>query len=118
MDLLAAFTVVVAILSLLIVIWLILPNLLVLLGQSPVRNGWAGSAEDAGCHWLHGLDEDLYEGMAGLGFKPVGIYWEQMPTSHRFLEFVFARPGEPGYGVLYPNNQIMPRRASFLTVFQ
>src|SRR5205807_6416931 len=36
----------------------------------------------------------------------------------RFEEFVFHRPGEKCFGILYPNNQIMPRRGSFLTVFE
>jgi hypothetical protein len=113
------FTLVVAVLSAVIVFWLILPNLLVLLGASPIRNGMAGGAEDASCYGLHDVDADLYEGITALGFKPVGVYWEKMmPTSRRFVEVVFSGPGEPCYGVLYPNHQIMPRRASFLTVFE
>jgi hypothetical protein len=117
MNSLDVFTLVVAVLAAVIVFRLILPNLLVLLGKSPLRNGMAGGAEDASCYWLHQIDADLYEGMTTLGFKPLGVYWEQMPTSRRFVEVVFSRPGEPCYGMLYPNDQIMPRRASFLTVF-
>jgi hypothetical protein len=36
----------------------------------------------------------------------------------RFEEFVFTRPKENCFGILYPNDQIMPRRASFFTVFE
>ncbi len=118
MDSLATFTLVVAVLAVVIVIRLILPNVLVLLGQSPLRNGMAGDADEASRHWLQDVDADLYEDMTSLGFRPVGVYWEQMPTARRFVEVVFSRPGEPCYGMLYPNHQIMPRRAAFLTVFE
>src|SRR5262249_27366873 len=65
----------------------------------------------------HDIDEDLYQKLAALGFGPVGVYWEKVKIHRTFQEFVFARPGEPGFAMLYPNHQIMPRRATFLTVF-
>jgi hypothetical protein len=112
------FTLVLAIVSVLIVIWLLLPNILAILGRNPLQNGMAGGSEDADLYWPTKLDGDLYQEMLALGFKPLGTYWEQMPLKRRFEEFVFHRPGEKCFGLLYPNDQIMPRRASFLTVFE
>src|SRR5262249_39914482 len=51
------------------------------------------------------------------GFMPLGIYWETMPGKRVFHEYVFVRRGEPCYGLLYPADQILPRRAAFLTAF-
>jgi hypothetical protein len=107
-----------AIVSVLIIIRLLLPNILAILGQDPLTNGMAGGPEDAETYWPTRLDQDLYQEMLALGFKPLGTYWEQVPFMRRFEEFVFHRPGEKCFGMLYPNDQIMPRRASFLTVFE
>ncbi|HEV3443350.1 MAG TPA: hypothetical protein VG099_01850, partial [Gemmataceae bacterium] len=118
MPLQDTFTLVLAIVSVLIVIRLLLPEILVLLGRNPVQNGMAGGSEDADLYWPTRLDGDLYQEMIALGFRPLGTYWEQMPFMRRFEEFVLHRPGEKCFGILYPNNQIMPRRASFFTVFE
>jgi hypothetical protein len=118
MPLQDTFTLVLALVSVLIVIRLLLPEILVLLGRNPVQNGMAGDSEDADLYWPTRLDGDLYQEMIALGFRPLGTYWEQMPFMRRFEEFVLHRPGEKCFGILYPNNQIMPRRASFFTVFE
>lgn len=107
-------TIVLAAVSLLIVVRLCLPNVLVLLGRSPLQNGFTGGSEEVSAYWLHNVDENLYEEMLALGFQPLGVYWEQMPFTRRFTEYVFTRPGTYCYGILYPNDQIMPKRASFL----
>jgi hypothetical protein len=112
------FTLGIAIVSVLIIIRLLLPDILAILGHDPLTNGMAGVPEDADLYWPTKLDQDLYQEMLALGFKPLGTYWEQVPFMRRFEEFAFHRPGEKCFGILYPNDQIMPRRASFLTVFE
>jgi hypothetical protein len=107
-----------AIVSTLILIRLVLPNILTVLGLVPLRNGFVGGPEDANSYWPGKIDDDLYQEMLALGFRPEGTFWEQMPFSRRFEEFVLTRPGEKCFGILYPDNQIMPRRSSFLTVFE
>jgi hypothetical protein len=107
-----------AIASTLIVIWLLLPNILVVVGLVKLRNGLAGGPQDANGYCTSRIDDDMYREMLALGFQPEGIYWEQMPFWRRFEEFVFTRRGEQCFGVLYPNDQIMPRRGSFITVFE
>jgi hypothetical protein len=111
-------TLALAILSTAILIRLLLPNLFAVLGLSTLKNGFAGGPQDANCYWPSRIDEDLYKEMLALGFQPDGTYWEQLPFTRRFEEFVFTRPGEKCFGLLYPNDQIMPRRASFLTMFE
>jgi hypothetical protein len=111
-------TVALAILSTLILIRLLLPNLFAVLGLIGLTNGFAGGPEDANSYWPSKMDDDLYKEMLALGFQPEGTYWEQLPFTRRFEEFVFTRPGEKCFGLLYPNSQIMPRRGSFLTVFE
>ena len=103
--------------STLILIRLLLPNILVVLGLVPLQNGFVGGPEDANSNWPAKIDDDLYQEMLALGFRPEGTNWEQMPFSRRYESFVFTRPGDKCFGILYPNNQIMPRRSSFLTVF-
>jgi len=111
-------TLALALLSTLILIRLLLPNILAVLGLSTLKNGFAGGPEDANSYWPSKIDEHLYQEMLALGFQPEGTYWEQLPFTRRFEEFVFTRPGENCFGLLYPNDQIMPRRGSFLTVFE
>jgi hypothetical protein len=111
-------TLALAILSTLILIRLLLPNIFAVLGLTPLKNGFAGGPEDANSYWPSKIDDDLYKEMLALGFQPEGTYWEQLPFTRRFEEFVFTRPGEKCFGLLYPNDQIMPRRGSFLTVFE
>jgi hypothetical protein len=111
-------TLALAFLATLILIRLLLPNVLVVLGLLDLRNGFAGGPEDANCYWPSRTDADLYQEMLALGFRPEGTYWEQLPFTRRFEEFVFTRPGEKCFGLLYPNDQIMPRRGAFLTVFE
>jgi hypothetical protein len=111
-------TLALAIVSTLILVRLLLPNVLAILGVSALQNGLSGGPEDANSYWPSVVDADLYQGMLALGFQPEGTYWEQMPFTRRFEEFVFTRPGEKCFGILYPNDQIMPRRASFMTVFE
>jgi hypothetical protein len=111
-------TLAVAILATLILIRLLLPNLFAVLGLSSLANGFTGGVEDANSYWPSRIDDDLYQEMLALGFQPVGTYWEQLPFTRRFEEFVLTRPGEKCFGILYPNDQILPRRGSFLTVFE
>jgi hypothetical protein len=111
-------TLALAIVSTLVLIRLLLPNILIIVGLVPLRNGFAGGPEDANSYWPGKIDDDLYREMLALGFRPEGTFWEQMPFSRRYEEFVFTRPGEKCFGILYPDNQIMPRRSSFLTVFE
>jgi hypothetical protein len=111
-------TLAVAILSTLILIRLLLPDLLAVVGLGTLKNGFAGGPDDAYNDWPSRIDDDVYQEMLALGFDPVGTCWEQFPFTRRFESFVFARPGEKCFGVLYPNDQIMPRRGSFLTVFE
>lgn len=111
-------TLALAILSTFILSLVLLPNIFAVLGLTSVKNGYAGGPEDASCYWPDRIDHDLYQEMLALGFQPVGTYWEQFPFTRRFEEFVFARPGEKCFGILYPNDQIMPRRGSFLAVFE
>ena len=111
-------TLALAILSTLILVRLLLPNVFVVLGLINLRCGFTGGPEDANAYWPYRIDDDLYREMLALGFQPLGTYWEQLPFTRRFEEFVFTRPGEKCFGILYPNNQIMPRRGSFLTVFE
>jgi hypothetical protein len=107
-----------AIISLLIVLRLCLPNVLIVLGRSALQCGFSGGPEEVSAYWLNNVDESLYDQMLALGFQPLGVYWEQMPFTRRFHEYVFVRPGTHFYGLLYPDDQIMPRRAAFLTVFE
>jgi hypothetical protein len=111
-------TLALAILSSLILIRLLLPSILAVLGFSSIKNDFTGGPDDANSYWPSRIDDDLYQEMLALGFLPVGTYWEQLPFTRRFEEFVFTRPGEKCFGLLYPNDQIMPRRGSFLTVFE
>jgi hypothetical protein len=111
-------TLTLAALSTLILIRLFLPDILSVFGLITLKNGFTGGPEDANRYWPSKLDADLYQEMLALGFQPVGTFWEQLPFTRRFEEFVFARPGEKCFGLLYPHDQIMPRRGSFLTVFE
>jgi hypothetical protein len=111
-------TLAVAVLATVVVVLLLLPNIFAVLGLSNLRCGFTGGPEDANAYWPYKIDDDLYREMLALGFQPLGTYWEQLPFTRRFEEFVFTRPGEKCFGVLCPNNQIMPRRGSFLTVFE
>ena len=111
-------TLALAIVSSAILIRLLLPNILALLGFISLQNGLTGGPEDANSYWPSRLDDDLHREMLALGFQPEGTCWEQLPFTRRFEEFVFTRPGEKCFGQLYPNDQIMPRRGSFLTVFE
>jgi len=103
--------------SVLLAAWLCLPELLMLLRGIRIQNGFTEGPEEVTRWWLHDLDEDLCRQVAGLGFQPVGIYWEKTPLGRLFHEFVFASPEDPGFAMLYPNKQILPRRATFMTVF-
>ncbi len=107
-----------AILSAFVLIRLLLPNVLAVFGLSPLKNGFRGWLEDANSYWPTRIDDDLYQEMLALGFQPIGTAWEQLPFTRRFEEFVFMRPEEKCFGLLYPNDQIMPRRGSFMTVFE
>src|SRR5579859_5228890 len=109
--------IVLAVVAVLIVVRLCLPNVFIVLGRSPLQNGFSGGPEGVSAYWLNNVDESLHEEMLALGFQPLGVYWEQMPFTRRFTEYVFNRPGTNSYGILYPNDQILPRRASFFTVF-
>jgi hypothetical protein len=111
-------TLTLAIVSTLILIRLLLPNIFAVLGLITLKNGFAGGPDDAYSYWPSRIDDDLYQEMLALGFQPVGTCWEQLPFTRRFEEFVFTRPGEKCFGVLLPNDQIMPRRGWFLTVFE
>ncbi len=111
-------TLTLAILSTLILIRLLLPNIFAVLGLITLKNAFAGGPDDAYSYWPSRIDDDLYQEMLALGFQPVGTCWEQLPFTRRFEEFVFTRPGEKCFGVLLPNDQIMPRRGWFLTVFE
>jgi hypothetical protein len=111
-------TLALAIVSTLILLRLFLPNICAVLGLRTLKNGFKGGPEDANSCWPTKLDDDLYQEMLALGFQPVGTCWEQLPFTRRFEEFVFTRPGEKCFGLLYPNDQIMPRRGSFFTVFE
>jgi hypothetical protein len=113
-----AITLVLAILSTVILIRLLLPDILAVLGLSPLQNGFSAGPEDANSYWPTKLDEDLYQEILALGFQPLGTYWEQLHFTRRFDEFVFTRTEEKCFGILYPNDQIMSRRASFFTVFE
>jgi hypothetical protein len=110
-------TLALAILSIVILIRLLLSDVFAVLGLDTLKNGFSGGPEDANSYWPTKLDDDLYQDMLALGFQPVGTYWEHVPFMRRFEEFVFTRPKENCFGILYPNDQIMPRRASFFTVF-
>jgi hypothetical protein len=98
--------------STLILIRLLLPNILVVLGFGTLKNGFGGGQYEANGCWSTRIDDDLYQDMLALGFQPVGTYWEHLPFMRRFEELVFTRPGENCFGLLYPNDQIMPRRGS------
>jgi hypothetical protein len=111
-------TLALAVLSTLILIRLLLPEIFGILGFCTLKNGYSGGPEDANSYWPTKVDDNLYQEMVALGFQPVGTCWEQLPFTRRFEEFVFTRPGEKCFGLLYPNDQIMPRRGSFFTVFE
>jgi hypothetical protein len=91
-----------AIASTLILIRLLLPNVLAVFGLINLRNGFAGGPQDANGYWPSRIDDDMYREMLALGFEPEGTYWEQMPFTRRFEEFVFTRRGEHCFGLLYP----------------
>ena len=110
-------TVVVAVLAVLIAIWLCRGQILTAQGTIHLQNGFEGGADDVALHLLPKLDESHFKELTALGFRPLGIYWETMPGKRRFLEYVFVQDGENCFGIIYPTDQIMPRRASFLTVF-
>lgn len=105
------------IVSLLLAAWLCLPEIIVLCGWPCICNGFDGGPKDVTASRCPDVDEDLFEEFADLGFEPVGIYWEKTRFGRTFHELVFANSAHPGFGMLYPNNQIGPRRAAFLTVF-
>jgi hypothetical protein len=111
-------TLILAVLSTTILLLLLLQDVGAVLGLSTLSNGFSGGPEDANSYWPTKLDDDLYQEMIVLGFQPVGTYWEQLPFTRRLEEFVFTRPQEKCFGILYANDQIMPRRASFFTVFE
>jgi hypothetical protein len=103
--------------ALLLAAWLCLPELLILWRGPHIENGFRGGSEEVTPYWLHEIDQDLYDQLTAQGFQPVGRYWEKAQLTRTFDEFVFAGPQVPGFGMLYPNSQILPRRAAFLTVF-
>jgi hypothetical protein len=103
--------------SLLLAAWLCLPQVVILWRGARLEHGFLGGPEDVAPYWLHEIDEDLFDQLTALGFRPVGRYWEKVQLSRTFDEFVFASPEVPGFGMLYRNSQIMPRRAAFMTVF-
>lgn len=103
--------------SLLLALFLCYPQLLVVLKRSQIRGGFQGGPEEAARYWLHSIDEEHFQQLAGLGFTPVGVYWETADFKRTFRQFVFTKPAERCFAMLYPRDQIMPRRASFLTVF-
>jgi hypothetical protein len=109
---------VIALLSLIIAVRLCLPNLLVVIGYSRLQCGFRGGPREVECYWLNDVDESLYQEMTALGFEPLGVYWEQMPFTRVYDEYVFVRRGDNCYGLLFPNHQIMARRGHFLTVFE
>jgi hypothetical protein len=111
------FTILLPAAALLLAAWLCLPQILVLLKGPRIVNGFQGGPEEVTTYWLHDVDEVLSQQMLGLGFQPVGVFWEKEKMGRTFQEFVFACRTDPGFGMLYPNHQLMPRRASFLTVF-
>lgn len=107
-----------AVVSTLILIRLLLPNISAVYGFMNLKNGFTGGPEHAHSDWPSRIDHDLYQEMLDLGFQPVGTNWEQLPFTRCFEQFVFTRPGEKCFGVLTPNDQIAPRRGWFLTVFK
>ena len=107
-----------AVVSVLLAFWSCLPELWVLCRRPKIQNGFVGSPEEvAAGDCRHEVDEDLVEELAALRCQPVGLFWEKMKFGRIFHELVFANAKEPGFAILYPNRQIGPRRASFLTVF-
>jgi len=103
--------------SLLLALWLCLPRLLVVFRQNRIHRGFEAGPEEASRYWLHSIDEQHYQQLAELGFKPLGIYWEKTDFGRKFLEFIYIAPGQGCFAMLYPDNQIMPRRATFMTAF-
>ncbi len=103
--------------SLLLAAWLCLPEVIVLCRWPCISTGFDGGPKEATASRCPDVDEDLFEEFAELGFEPVGVYWERAPFGRTFRELIFAHRDHPGFGMLYPNNQIGPRRAAFLTVF-
>lgn len=103
--------------SLALAAWLLWPRLLVVLGRRQLQNGFSGGPEELQSHWLLDVDAELVEQLTGFGFQPLGLYWERMSQSRTFRELVYVSPADQCFGLLYPNSQIMPHRASCLTVF-
>ena len=89
-----AVTISLLIVSLLLALGLCLPRLLIVLGCVRLQNGFQAGPEEVTRYWLHDIDEHNFNRLTGLGFAPVGIYWEQMGLSKVFLEFVFAKQGD------------------------
>jgi hypothetical protein len=110
-------TLVVASVALAIIIHLSMRHVMVVLGRSPLRNGFDAGPDALNPELVPTLDADLFNEMLELGFKPLGIYWEQVSFSKRHQEYIFVRPGENCYGNLYRSDSILPRRGSFFTVF-
>jgi hypothetical protein len=110
-------TLIVAGLALGILLHLSMRQIMVLLGKSPLRNGFDAGPDAVNPDLVPTLDADLFNDMLALGFKPLGIYWEQIAFSKRFHEYIFVRPGEPCYGTIHRADFSKPRAASFFTVF-
>src|ERR1700733_13841933 len=96
------------IVSLLLAAWMCLPEVIVLCTWPCIRNGFEGGPREATARRCPDVDEDMFEEFAELGFEPVGVYWEEIRSGRTFRELIFAHPDHPGFGILYPNNQIGP----------
>jgi hypothetical protein len=103
--------------SLLLALWLCLPRLLVVFRQNRIHRGFESGPDEASRYWLHGIDDQHHQQLEGLRFKPLGIYWEKTDFGRKFLEFIYVAPAQRCFAMLYPDNQIMPRRATFMTAF-
>jgi hypothetical protein len=112
-----AVTIALLIVSIMLALWLCLPRLLVVLGVVRLQHGFQAGPEEVSRYWLHDIDEDNFNQLTALGFAPVGVYWEQIGLSRVYLEYVFTSKQGDCFAMLYPNQQIMPRRASFITGF-
>jgi hypothetical protein len=95
---------------------LFLPRFLVVLGWRKLEHGFRGGSEELAAYWDYKIDEDLIGQLAALGFRPVGINWERMNGGRTYWAAVFVSETERSFAMLYPNDQIMPRRAAFLSV--
>lgn len=117
MDWLEMLGIILAVGGVTLAVWVCLPDLLLLLGLTGIRQGVEASREGVVPCPGNPISEDLDAEVTALGFDPAGVYWETIPAHKVFREYVYASKTSDCYALVYQLFDNDPPRVAFITGF-